>query len=75
VSNNEQKSALDRGVMARNILCALAGREATSAMTLSTPGMCTVMSPPALLQCSMTARPWSRRPAVGPLALDAIFSI
>jgi hypothetical protein len=75
VSNSKQKSVSDRGVAARNVFCTLAGHEATSAMTLFTPGTCTVVSRPALLQCSMTARPRSRQPAVGPLAFDAIFSI
>jgi hypothetical protein len=49
MSNDERKSVSDRGVSAQNIFCAFAGREATSAMTLSTPGMCTVVSRPALL--------------------------
>jgi hypothetical protein len=75
VLNNKQKLVSDRGVVAQNFFCALAGREAMSAMTFSTPGTCIVMSRPALLQWSMTARPRRRWPAVGPLALEAIFSI
>jgi hypothetical protein len=75
MSNDKQNSVSDKGVAARNIFCTLAGQEATSAMTLSTPGTCTVVSHPALLSCSVTAKPWRRRPAVGPLAFDAIFSI
>ena len=45
-----------------------------SAMTLSVPGTCTVVSRPACCQWSMNARPRNSRPAVGVFALEAIFS-
>ena len=45
-----------------------------SAMTLSAPGTCIVVSRPACWQWSMNASPRRSRPAVGVFAFDAIFS-
>jgi hypothetical protein len=53
---------------------AFSGRDAISAMILSEPGTWTVVSLPACHTWSMTAKPRRSRPAVGVLALEAIFS-
>jgi hypothetical protein len=63
------------GAFAQNNFWAFVGRDAMSAMMLSTPGTWIVVSRPAWLANSMIASPRSRQPAVGDLDLDAILSI
>ena len=64
----------DRADDARKTDSAFDGRDAMSAMTLSVPGTCIVVSRPACWQWSMNASPRRSRPAVGVFAFDAIFS-
>ncbi len=74
MSKDKWKLMSDRADMERNNCLAFDGRDAMLAITFSTPGTCTVVRQPAWAKYSMTARPRSRRPAVGNFNFEAILS-
>ncbi len=74
VSKDKWKLISDRADVERNNCLAFDGCDAMSAITFSSPGTCTVVRRPTWAQYSMTARPCSRRPAVGDFDFKAILS-